>query len=297
MIRAVVTGSRGQVARALASRTQQRADVDLRYLARPDFDLLEPELMARQIVKQRPDVILSVAAHTAVDEAEDEPDRAMAINGHAPGVLAEAAAGLGIPIVHLSTDYVFAGNGPDAYVESDAPGPVTEYGRSKLAGERAIVAATPRHVILRTAWVYGATGKNFAKTMLALAETRDELTVVSDQVGNPTSAEDIADGLLHVVKVLQPDAEHEGLFGTYHMAGAQEASWCEFAQAIFRQSAALGGPNASVVPVDSSAFPTKASRPANSRLNCAKFAKAFGHALPGYDQALPHVIGALLAGQ
>ncbi len=295
MIRAIVTGSQGQVAQALAGRAAARRDVELTFLARPEFDLLEPERLAGEIIRQQPDVILSVAAHTAVDQAEDEPDLAMAINGHAPGVLAGAATELGIPIVHLSTDYVFSGEGTDAYEETDATGPVTHYGRSKLAGERAVAAATAQHLIFRTAWVYGATGRNFAKTMLALAETRDELNVVHDQVGNPTNAEDIADGLLHVVTMLKPDEAQDGLFGTYHMAGAREASWFEFAQEIFRQSAAHGGPCASVVPVDSSAFPAKAKRPANSRLNCTKFLKTFGHELPGYDQALPRLIGSLLS--
>ena len=294
MIRAIVTGSRGQVATALAQRAAGRDDLDLTFLARPEFDLQTPEPVAREILERRPDAILSVAAYTAVDLAEDEPDLAMAINGHAPGVLARAAAELGIPIVHLSTDYVFSGTGSTAYAESDLPAPVTQYGRSKLAGEQAIAAATPQHVILRTAWVYGAAGKNFAKTMLALAENRDELSVVHDQVGNPTCALDIADGLVRVLTALTAGAEHGGLYGTYHMAGAEEASWYEFAQEIFRQSTARGGPTASVVPVDSSAFPTKAKRPANSRLNCAKFSQTFGLALPGYTQALPDVVEALL---
>ncbi len=294
MIRAVVTGSRGQVAQALARRTAGRDDLELVFLARPEFDLEQPERMAREIVQQRPDVILSVAAHTAVDQAEDEPDLAMAINGQAPGVLARAGAELDIPIVHLSTDYVFSGTGTEPYVETDAPGPVTQYGRSKLEGELAIAAATNKHVILRTAWVYGATGKNFAKTMLALAETRDELSVVNDQVGNPTSADHIADGLIRVVRTVQPGTAHDGVFGTYHMAGGQEASWYDFAKEIFRQSASHGGPSAAVVPADSSAFPTKAKRPANSRLNCTKFSQMFSYALPGYEQALPAIIGSLL---
>lgn len=297
MMRAIVTGSSGQVARALAARSKGEQDLEVTFLARPNFDLREPETLAQEIMRQAPDVILSVAAYTAVDLAEDEPEEAMAINGHAPGVLAKAAADLEIPIVHLSTDYVFSGTGDTPYVESDQPGPVTQYGRSKLEGERAIARATPRHIILRTAWVYSGYGKNFAKTMLTLAETRDELSVVDDQFGNPTCADDVACGLLKVMENLRPGATDPSLYGTYHMAGAEEASWCAFAQEIFRQSAALGGPSADVVPVDTSAFPTKAKRPANSRLDCGKFAAQFGASLPGYTEALRAVMPMLLAGR
>ena len=184
-MRALVTGSSGQVASALAARATSAANLDLTFLARPSFDLETPGTIASEIIKQAPDVVLSVAAYTAVDLAEDDPDTAMAVNGEAPGVLAGAAAELGIPILHLSTDYVFAGGGDRPFTETDTPEPTTHYGRSKLRGEQAVMRANPKHIILRTAWVYGPAGNNFVKTMLSLAERREHLSVVDDQVGKP----------------------------------------------------------------------------------------------------------------
>ncbi|NNF78618.1 MAG: sugar nucleotide-binding protein, partial [Rhizobiales bacterium] len=186
-MRALVTGSSGQVATALAARANSAANLQFSFLARPSFDLERPGEIASEIIKQAPDAIVSVAAYTAVDQAEEEPDRTMAINGEAPGVLASAAADLDIPIVHLSTDYVFGGGGNRPYSETDTPEPTTQYGRSKLCGEQAVMGANPKHVILRTAWVYGPAGKNFVKTILTLAKDREQLSVVDDQVGNPTS--------------------------------------------------------------------------------------------------------------
>lgn len=297
MMRAVVTGSTGQVATALAAQAKLTPDLDLTFLARPRFDLQNPEEIANEIERLAPDAVLSVAAYTAVDAAEDEPEVAMDINGTAPGMLAAAAGRLNIPIVHLSTDYVFSGVGTRPFSETDETAPVTSYGRSKLAGEQEIARANRQHVILRTAWVYSAVGRNFVKTMLALAAERDQLSVVNDQVGNPTSATDIANGVICVLQALGADASNIQPFGVFHMAGAEEASWFDFAQEIFRLSAGLGGPVADVVPVESSAYPTKAIRPQNSRLDCAKFKATFNHALPGYRQALPGVIEALLAEQ
>ncbi|MCP5085018.1 MAG: dTDP-4-dehydrorhamnose reductase [Alphaproteobacteria bacterium] len=294
-MRALVTGSSGQVASALAARAASAANLDLTFLARPSFDLETPGTIAREIIKQAPDVVLSVAAYTAVDLAEDDPDTAMAVNGEAPGVLAGAAAELGIPILHLSTDYVFAGGGDRPFVETDTPEPSTHYGRSKLCGEQAVMRSNPKHVILRTAWVYGPAGNNFVKTMLSLAEKREHLSVVDDQVGNPTSAFDIAEGILRVLQALEPGATKPAPYGIYHMAGSEEASWWAFAKEILRLSSKSGGPTAEVAAVETSAFPTRAGRPANSRLDCTKFTGQFGHTLPGYTQALPDVIAAVLA--
>ncbi len=293
-MRAIVTGSTGQVASALAVRAAHEPNQDLTFLARPQFDLEAPDELAREIRRQVPDVVLSVAAYTAVDTAETERQKAMTINGDAPGALSAAAADLDIPIVHLSTDYVFSGTGNKPFVETDRPDPVTQYGRSKLSGEEAVAHANPKHIILRTAWVYSPFGKNFAKTMLSLAETREQISVVADQVGNPTSAFDIADGIIRVLQKLRSGVSNKDMYGIYHMAGADEASWFAFAKEIFSQSASVGGPTAEVVPVDSSAFPTAAKRPANSRLDCSKFEKQFDHPIPGYKEALRDVVAALL---
>lgn len=294
-MRAVVTGSTGQVATALAAQASVEPGLELTFLARPRFDLQAPETIAHEIRRLAPDAVLSVAAYTAVDAAEDEPGAALAINGEAPGALAAAAGNLDIPIVHLSTDYVFSGTGTRPFVETDVPAPVTSYGRSKLKGEQEIAQANPKHIILRTAWVYSAVGRNFVKTMLNLAADREQLAVVNDQIGNPTSAVDIAGGLVRILQVLSNGTASGNPYGIFHMAGKEDASWCDFAQEIFRLSGKLGGPVADVVPVESSAYPTKAKRPQNSRLDCTKFAATFNHALPGYSQALPGVVKAILA--
>lgn len=295
MIRAVVTGFAGQVASALAAKAHREADLHFTFLGRPQFDLEAPDAMADEIRRLAPDVVLSVAAYTDVDAAEDEPDKAMVINGHAPGVLAAAAAGLNIPIIHLSTDYVFSGKGNRPFTESDKTAPVTHYGRSKLRGEEEVARATPKHIILRTAWVYSSLGNNFVKTMLRMANERAQISVVNDQIGNPTSAADIADAIVGILRSPSLCRPEESAFGIFHMAGAEEASWCAFAEEIFRLSAQAGGPSAEVQPIPSSAYPTKARRPLNSRLDCSRLQAVFHHTVPGYAQALPAVVAALLA--
>lgn len=294
MIRAVVTGSVGQVASALAAKAAGEPDLDFTFLSRPLFDLEAPHAVADEMKRLAPDVVLSVGAYTSVDAAEDEPDKAMAINGHAPGVLAGAAADLGIPIVHLSTDYVFAGTGDRPFEEDDPPNPVTQYGRSKLAGEQAVAGANPHHIILRTAWVYSAVGSNFVKTMLRLAQDRPEIAVVADQIGNPTSAADIAGGIVTILRSSGFRASKDTAFGLFHMAGCEQVSWSCFAEEIFRLSASMGGPSASVRPIPSSAFPTKARRPLNSRLDSSKLKTVFNYTMPGYSAALPDVVSTLL---
>ena len=200
-MRLAVTGREGQVATALA-RAGALAGIEVVRLGRPELDLERPETIAPALQAVRPDVVVSAAAYTAVDQAESEPERARRINAQAPGVLAEAAARLGAPIVHLSTDYVFDGEKRAPYTEADATGPVTVYGATKLQGEQAVAAGHPRHVILRTAWVYAPWGKNFVRTMLRLAEAREEVGVVADQHGCPTYAPDIADAVLAIAAAL-----------------------------------------------------------------------------------------------
>jgi len=224
-----------------------------------------------------------------VDKAEEEEALATTINGEAAGALAQAAADIGVPILQISTDYVFDGTKATPYVESDPVAPVNAYGRSKLAGERAVAAANPRHAILRTSWVYDGCGKNFLKTMLRLAETRDELGVVADQIGAPSYAPDIADAVIAVARNLVADADARRA-GVFHMTGGGQTSWAGFAQEIFRLSAQAGGPSARVRDIATSDYPTPAKRPANSRLNCDRLAATHGARLPDWRDALARCI-------
>lgn len=282
-MRILVTGREGQVARGLAALA---GDHELVFAARPEFDLADFASIDACVDRARPDLVVSAAAYTAVDRAEDEPELALRLNGEAPGVLARAAARIGAKIIHLSTDYVFGGDGDRAWRETDPIAPVNAYGRSKAAGEAEVAGSGADHVILRTSWVYSPHGTNFVRTMLRLAGERDSIRVVSDQVGSPTSAADIAGGIAAVIARWRP--------GTFHLAGEGEASWARFAQAIFAESAAVGGPAAEVVPIATSDYPTPARRPANSRLDCGRFAEAFGWRPPPWREALGPVVREIL---
>jgi dTDP-4-dehydrorhamnose reductase len=293
-VRIAVTGLKGQVARSLLERG--RADkTTVVAVGRPELDLAVPVTIAKALRRAAPDIVVNAAAHTAVDQAESEPELAEAINGRGAGAVAEAAARLGVPVVHLSTDYVFDGLLDHPYVETDPVAPSGAYGRSKLLGEEAVAAANHDHAILRTAWVYSPFGNNFVKTMLRLAAQREEIGVVDDQHGSPTSALDIAEG---VIRVAQNLVEHSGvpeLRGVFHIAGAGEASWAEFASAIFAESARHGGPWARVKPITTAEYPTPARRPANSRLNCTKLASIHGVRLPDWRGSLRTCVSRLLA--
>ena len=278
----LVTGRDGQVAQSLAERA---AGHELVFAARPDFDLLDPASMDGSIERVRPDLIVSAAAYTAVDQAEDEPETAMAVNGEAPGVIGRAAARIDAAVLHLSTDYVFDGSGERAWTEDDRTAPIGTYGKTKLAGEEALAASGARYAILRTAWVYSPFGNNFVKTMLRLAETRDALNVVADQYGNPTSAFDIADALMVIVDRWQK-APFRGADEVYHFAGAGTTNWANFARAIFVESAARGGPDCMVTAIATANYPTKALRPANSRLDNTKFEKMFFYAAKKWQDGL-----------
>lgn len=296
-MRIVVTGVAGQVVQSLVERGMALGNVVLP-LGRPHLDLArdDAETVRAAMALAAPDAIVSAAAYTAVDKAEGEPDLAYAVNATGAGNVAAAAASLRVPLVHLSTDYVFSGEGERAWREDDPTGPKGVYGASKLAGEQAVRAACPNSAVLRTAWVYSPFGANFVKTMLRLAETRDELGVVADQVGNPTSALDIADGVLAVVANLLADGAQERR-GLFHMAGAGETSWAAFAEAIFAASAARGGPAAKVKPITTAEYPTPAARPANSQLDCTRLAQIHGVRLPEWRGSLETVIDRLLAEQ
>jgi len=289
-VRILVTGRKGQVARSLAERAP--AGFDIIFAGRPELDLAAPDTIEQTVAAASPDLIISAAAYTAVDQAEDEPERAQLINGEAPGVLAHAAREAGAPIIHISTDYVFDGSLDRPYVEDDKVGPVGAYGRSKLAGEEAVRVSGADHLILRTAWVYSPFGNNFVKTMLRLADGRDRLTVVEDQLGNPTSALDIADGIFAVAARLREGSG--GLNATYHLAGTGSTDWANFARHIFAASAEHGGPTADVEGIPSSQWPTKATRPANSRLDSSKLSKAFGYTAPDWRSSVNEVVRRLV---
>ncbi len=292
-MKVLVTGREGQVAHALAERGAGHDGLELVFAARPDFDLADPDSIRAAVRNARPDVIVSAAAYTAVDNAEDDEDTARAVNAVGPGILAAEARDVGARVIHISTDYVFDGSGERAWRETDPVSPVGAYGRSKLAGEEAVRAASLDHLIFRTAWVYSPFGKNFVKTMLRLAETRDELTVVDDQYGNPTSALDIADAILAVCDAWASGAR-TCLGRTYHLAGTGDTSWCGFARSVLTDSGNLGGPTASVRPITTAEFPTKAHRPANSRLDCTRFERDFGYRAPDWRISAAEVVARLL---
>ncbi len=289
-MRLLVTGVNGQVARALRE-APRRADAELVFLGRPQLDLDRPETLATAVADVAPDVVLSVAAWTAVDAAESHRDAAFRANADAPGELALAARRRGAPVLHLSTDYVFDGTKPAPYAEADPTGPATVYGASKLAGEQAVAAAQPDSLVLRTAWVHAPWGSNFVRTMLRLAEARDEVSVVRDQRGAPTYAPDIAESLLRLAEAA---CAHRGPFGTFHMSGAGETTWADFASAIFEGSAARGGPCARVRPIPTADYPTAAPRPLNSRLDCSALARAWGLSLPHWRDGLQRGLDALV---
>ncbi len=291
--RMVVTGREGQVVRALLERGALNGLFDVVALGRPELDLGDPDGIDSALGQALPDVIVSAAAYTAVDRAETEEAEAYAVNAVAPGRIAAVAARLSVPVIHLSTDYVFDGKKPEPYLETDLVGPISAYGRTKLAGERAVVAATYNHVILRTAWVYSPFGRNFLKTMLLLAESRKRIDVVHDQIGNPTSALDIADGILAVAgNLLADDAAR--LRGTFHMTGSGSASWADFATEIFNAFTRHGGRKATVCRIPSSAYPTPAQRPTDSRLNCSSLKSVHGVQLRHWRHATAETVARLV---
>ncbi|WP_332305549.1 dTDP-4-dehydrorhamnose reductase [Rhizobium sp. GR12] len=292
--RLLVTGRYGQIATALTERAALDGRFDVFSLGRPQFDLADPSTVGAAIEMASPDIIVSAAAFTAVDQAESEEDLATRMNGLSAGEIAKAAHRLGVPIIHISTDYVFDGLKSTPYLEDDIVAPIGVYGRSKLAGEIAVRAATEEHVILRTAWVYSPFGKNFLKTMLRLAETRDNLSVVDDQIGNPTSALDIADGILTMASNLLSDNSRT-LRGTFHMSGDGATSWADFAEEIFFQARLRNGPFATVKKIATSEYPTPARRPANSRLDCSRLRELHGIILPPWQSSTAQVVERLLA--
>lgn len=258
-------------------------------------DLSQPERLAQTVRTFQPDVIVNAAAHTAVDKAESEPELARTLNALAPAALAQAAADVGAWLVHYSSDYVFNGAGDRPWQEGDATGPLSVYGHTKLEGEQAILASGCRHLILRTSWVYAARGGNFAKTMLRLAAERERLTVIDDQWGAPTGADLIADVTAIAIRsaLQQPD-----LSGVYHLVASGETTWHGYASHVVAQARHLkpdiGLKVSEIAPVPTSAFPTPAQRPLNSRLNTRKLQQAFGVVLPPWQQGVDRLLTEIL---
>jgi len=275
MTKILITGKTGQVGwelqRALAPLGQIVA------LDRREMDLADPDSIRAALRACDPQIIVNAAAYTAVDQAESEPALALAINGVAPGIMAEIAKKTGALLVHYSTDYVFDGAKSGPYAENDTPAPINVYGSSKLAGERAVAASGARHLIFRTSWVYGARGKNFLRTMLRLAQERDELRIVDDQTGAPTWCRAIAQATAQVLA-----SDHADASGTYHLSAAGNTSWCGFARAILE----CAGHTCRVVPIPTSAYPLPARRPANSVLSNARLNARFGVTLANWHESL-----------
>ena len=289
----LLLGKGGQVGWEL-----QRSLAPLGELVALDFDSTDlcgdftnPQGLAETVRTVRPDVIVNAAAHTAVDKAESEPDLARLINATAPGVLAQEAQKLGAWLVHFSTDYVFDGSGAQPWVETDVPAPLNVYGKTKLEGEQLVATLCKKHLIFRTSWVYAARGGNFAKTMLKLAQERERLTVINDQLGAPTGAELLADVTAHAILHVQQNPAHAGL---YHLAAGGETTWHGYAEHVIdhvqasRKNIKIIAKD--VLPVPTSAFPTPAQRPLNSRLGTAKLQSTFGLTLPAWQQGVDRML-------
>lgn len=289
-------GKNGQVGWEL-----QRSLAPLGKLTALDFnstdfcgDFSNPEGIAETIRRIRPDVIVNAAAHTAVDKAESEADFARLLNATTVGVMAREAASIGAWVVHYSTDYVFPGMGVEPWKEGDATGPLNVYGETKLAGENAIAEHCKKHLIFRTSWVYASKGNNFAKTMLRLGKDRQALSIINDQYGAPTGAELLADCTAHALRVAFQNPDVAGL---YHLAAAGTTSWFDYAALVFDEAKKAGISLAveSLTPVPTSAYPTPARRPHNSRLNTDKFRHRFGLNLPDWEEGVKRMLTELLS--
>lgn len=291
-MRVLVTGTAGQLAQSL-SVAGRSAGCEVILAGRPELDLADPATVDAAISARRPDVVVNAAAYTAVDKAESEWDVAHAVNAIGAEAVATACARAGVPVVHISTDYVFDGVKSGAYVESDPTGPTGAYGRSKLEGEERVRVACPRHLILRTSWVHSPYGNNFVKTMLRLAATRPEIGVVADQHGNPTYAPHLAMAILRIAEAACRD---DGPWGLYHATGTGDTTWCGLAREVFRLSALRGGPVAAVNAITTAQFPTPARRPTNSRLDCGRLAADYGVALPSWQSGVEDCVTELLGG-
>ena len=291
----LVTGAKGQIARSLLELAGHSGD-EVVAIGRPDLDFVQGTTIERVIARVAPAVVVSAAAYTAVDKAEDEDEAGFvrAINVEGPRVVAATCSRLGIPVVHISTDYVFDGSKAEPYSEGDATSPLNVYGRSKLEGERNVAANCEAHIILRTSWVYSPFGHNFVKSMLRLAETKPDIGVVSDQIGNPTYAPHLANAILRIARRVASEPEPSRLSGIYNAAGRGDTTWFGFAEETFRCSRSLGGPIARVRPITTADYKTPAKRPANSRLDCTKLEQVFGTSLPSWVEGARDCVARLV---
>lgn len=294
--RFLITGANGQLGFEL-----QRALAPLGVVIATDrhaCDLSNPDSIRTAVRAAKPDVIFSAGAYTAVDKAESEPNLGCAVNATAPEILGEVAAKLGALVIHYSTDYVFDGTKPSAYCETDSTNPLGVYGKTKLEGENALAASGADHLIFRTSWVIGAHGKNFIKTILRLASSRDELRIVADQFGAPTGAALLADASTHIATRYLRDGRGNFPFGLYHLTAGGETSWHGFAEHIVAKATAanfkLQATPKGILPITTSEYPTPAARPANSRLDTSKFRTAFGLHLPDWKHGVDQVLDVLL---
>lgn len=289
----LVFGRTGQVAQALAG-ASGRHTATATLVGRPDTDITNKASVADAVAGHKPDIVVNAAAYTQVDQAECEPDLAFAVNDMGAGHIAAACTRTGTPLIHLSTDYVFDGAKTGPYIETDPACPIGVYGESKLKGERQVSGRCPHHIILRTAWIYGPTGKNFVRTMLRLAGSRDDISVVNDQVGSPTYAPHLAQCILKIASQLYVDNSSTP-WGLYHAAGGGAASWFDVAEETFSVSRQRAGPFANVTPIPSSEYPTPAKRPANSHLDCQKLNDTFSVKLPEWRQGIAECVSTLVA--
>lgn len=286
-MRVLVTGCNGQVGHCLVSQLKEK--VELLAVDRAELDITDRDAVFQTVMEFKPNFIINAAAHTAVDKAEEEVELSYAINRDGPLYLAEAAKSVDASILHISTDYVFPGNKNGEYVESDETGPLGIYGKSKLAGEVALAGANDKHIILRTAWVFGEHGNNFVKTMLRLGKERDALSIVGDQYGGPTYAGDIAKALVEIAVQFHEKAETPK-YGVYHFSGTPHVSWFKFAQSIFTEAeraSLLTAPELSSITTNM--YPTPASRPENSKMNCTKIKQVFGIEPSDWQAALTNI--------
>lgn len=287
----LVTGGSGQLARAL----EDAAPAAVRRVGRPQFDFDRPETIAEAFHAAAPALVVNAAAYTAVDAAEDDADAAYRANRDGPATLAALCARAGVPLIQVSTDYVFDGRKGAPYVETDPVSPQGVYGASKLAGEQAVLGAGGPAVILRTSWVYAPVGKNFVRTMLALGQTRDRLTVVADQQGCPTTAADLADAILAIAHRIDATGWQPEYGGVFHAAGTGATTWHGLAVAVFAEAARHGARVPQVAPIATADWPTKAARPADSRLDCSRLAAVFGVRLPPWQAGLARTIDTIFA--
>ncbi|CAO3363773.1 dTDP-4-dehydrorhamnose reductase [Azospirillum palustre] len=289
-MKVLVLGSNGQLGFELM-RASWAPGTDVVGLPYPEFDVTRPGDVEKAVAAHAPDLLVNATAHTAVDKAESEVDLSFAINRDGPGAMAAACAARGIPFIHVSTDYVFDGTKDGLYTEDDPINPLGVYGASKAAGEEAVRATTPEHVILRTSWVYSAYGNNFVKTMLRFGKEREEMRVVADQHGSPTAAADLAAAIVQIAGTIEKTGA--AAWGTYHLTGSGYTNWHDFAEHIFRRLEERTGKRPRLTAIGTADYPTPARRPANSRLDCGRARERLGVACPPWQESVDRVIDEL----